>query len=112
LDLELSTEARGGWMVVRAQGEIDIYTGPKLWEAILSLVDQGHHEIAIDLEGVEFMDSTGLGVLITALTRLREHAGKLVLVAPRVQIRTVLSITGMEKVLTIHDALEELDPPG
>lgn len=98
--------------MIRATGEVDVYTAGRLREEIAGLVENGRHQLAIDLEGVEFMDSTGLGVLITGLKRIKEREGTLVLVAPGDQIRRLLTITGLEKVLEVHESVDKATERG
>ena len=69
-------------------------------------VDQGQRSILVDLEGVEFLDSTGLGVLVGGLKRVRSHDGDLALVCTQRRILKVLEITGLTKVFTIHDSVD------
>ncbi len=106
-NLLLETTDSGSWTVVEVKGEVDLYTAPRLKERIADLTTQGRSQLAVDLEGVEFMDSTGLGVLIGGLKRCREAGGTLALLRPREPVRKVLSITGLDKVFPIHDSLEQ-----
>ena len=76
MDLTLNERPVGeGRTVVEVSGEIDVYTAPKLRESLLNLVDSGNYQLIIDMEGVEFLDSTGLGVLVGGLKRVRAHDG-------------------------------------
>ncbi len=108
-DTNLIVEVRpaGDWSVVQVRGEVDLYTAPKLKEHIVGLVDRGTSRIAVDLDGVEFLDSTGLGVLIGGLKRCREQQGDLAIVAPRDPVRKVLGITGLDRVFTIRETVEQ-----
>jgi anti-sigma B factor antagonist len=105
-NLILETDERGDLTVIAVKGEVDLYTAPSLKERIADLVSGGKSKLAVDLAGVEFMDSTGLGVLIGALKRCKEAGGSLSLVAPREPVIKVLSITGLDKVFSIHDDVE------
>lgn len=105
-NLILETDQRGDLTVIAVKGEVDLYTAPSLKERIADLVSGGKTKLAVELAGVEFMDSTGLGVLIGALKRCREAGGSLSLVAPREPVIKVLSITGLDKVFPIHDDVE------
>jgi anti-sigma B factor antagonist len=87
---------------------VDIYTAGKLRDAVNEAVENGHYRLAVDLADMEFMDSSGLGVLIAALKRLKEHEGELVLVSPRDQMRRILKLTGLDKILTIAERLDEV----
>ena len=106
-NLILETHQRGDLTVIAVKGEVDLYTAPSLKERIADLVSSGKASLAVDLAGVEFMDSTGLGVLIGGLKRSKEAGGSLSLIAPREPVVKVLSITGLDKVFSIHDDVEQ-----
>lgn len=106
-NLLLDVEERGAWTVVGVRGEVDLYTAPRLKERLADLSAHGKSQVAVDLQGVEFMDSTGLGVLIGALKRSREAGGTLSLIAPREPVVKVLAITGLDKVFPIHASVED-----
>ncbi len=101
--LLLETHESGDWTVVEVKGEVDLYTAPRLKTLLTELTDRGRHRIAVDFRGVEFMDSTGLGVLISGLKRCREAGGALALVSPTEPVRKVLGITGLDQVFSIHE---------
>lgn len=106
MDLGLDVKERNGWAVLSVQGEVDVYTAPQFREQLIQLVDQGQRSILVDLEGVEFLDSTGLGVLVGGLKRVRSHDGDLALVCTQRRILKVLEITGLTKVFTIYDTVD------
>lgn len=106
-NLVLETSDRGDVTVVSVKGEVDLYTASSLKERVADLVSSGRHRLAVDLGGVEFMDSTGLGVLIGGLKRCKEAGGFLALVAPREPVIKVLAITGLDKVFPIHETLDQ-----
>ncbi|HEV3475391.1 MAG TPA: STAS domain-containing protein [Actinomycetota bacterium] len=105
--LFVEPKERGSWTVVDVKGEIDLDTAPQLKAVLGDAIKGGAINIAVNLEGVEFLDSSGLGVLIGSLKRCKEAGGMLALVSPRRPIRKVLSITGLDKVIPIHDTVEE-----
>lgn len=88
--------------VVEVQGEIDVYTSPRVKEMINELIEQGKFHLIIDLEGVRYIDSTGLGVLIGALKRVREHEGRILLICTNPQIKKIFNITGLVKIFEIY----------
>lgn len=102
MDLSLTTRTEGERTVVEVGGEIDVYTAPKLRETLISLVDAGHYHLVLDLERVDFLDSTGLGVLVGGLKRVRTHDGSLTLVCTRERLLKIFRITGLTKVFDIH----------
>jgi anti-sigma B factor antagonist len=106
MDLGLEVTERDGWAVLSVQGEVDVYTAPRFRERLIELVSQGKHKIVVDLEGVDFLDSTGLGVLVGGLKRVRSPDGELVLVCTKSRILKVFEITGLPKVFSIHDSVD------
>jgi anti-sigma B factor antagonist len=105
VDLSLASRTEGDKTVVSVGGEIDVYTAPKLREQIVQLVEDGHYHLVIDMEQVEFLDSTGLGVLVGGLKRVRAHDGSLSLVCTQERILKIFRITGLTKVFPIHDSV-------
>ena len=106
MDLGLDVAERNGYAVLNVRGEVDVYTAPKFRERLIELVGEGKHRIVVDLEGVDFLDSTGLGVLVGGLKRLRIHNGDLLLICTQSRILKVFEITGLTKVFSIHDSVE------
>ena len=109
MDLSLSTRTEGDRTVVVVGGEIDVYTAPKLREQLIDLVNKGKFHLLVDMEKVEFLDSTGLGVLVGGLKRVRAHDGSLELVCTQERILKIFRITGLTKVFGIHDSIAEAE---
>ncbi|HYN75778.1 MAG TPA: anti-sigma factor antagonist [Candidatus Limnocylindria bacterium] len=107
MDLTLVTRTEGDRTVVEVGGEIDVYTAPQLRERVVELVDAGQVDLVLDLTGVDFLDSTGLGVLVGALNRVRAQDGSLALVLTQERILKIFEITGLRKVFPIHATVEE-----
>ena len=112
IELEIESRQDDGWTVLAVSGELDLYTAPRLREDVLATLEGGADRIAIDLNGVGFIDSTGLGILVACLKRVRERDGRMVLIAPETSpLRRLLSLTGLEQVLPTHAALgDAVDP--
>ena len=106
MDLSLSTRTVGDRTVVEVGGEIDVYTAPKLREQLVELVNDGSFHLVVDMEGVDFLDSTGLGVLVGGLKRVRAHDGSLDLVCTQERILKIFRITGLTKVFGIHETVD------
>ena len=107
MDLSLASRTEGDKTVVSVGGEIDVYTAPKLREQIVQLVEDGQYHLVVDMEEVEFLDSTGLGVLVGGLKRVRAHDGSLRLVCTQERILKIFRITGLTKVFPIHSTVAE-----
>jgi len=105
VDLSLTTRTEGDRTIVEVGGEIDVYTAPKLREQLVDLVNSGQYHLIVDMERVEFLDSTGLGVLVGGLKRVRAHDGSLRLVCTQERILKIFRITGLTKVFPIHDSV-------
>jgi anti-sigma B factor antagonist len=96
-----------GWTVVNVEGEIDVYTAPRLRELLIELVNRHHYHIIVNMEKVEFLDSTGLSVLMGGLKRVRAHNGSLSLVCTQERILKIFRITGQNKVYPIFATVDE-----
>jgi anti-sigma B factor antagonist len=107
VDLSLSTRSEGDRTVVEVGGEIDVYTAPRLREQLVDLVADGKYHLIVDMERVDFLDSTGLGVLVGGLKRVRAHDGSLRLVCTQERILKIFRITGLTKVFPIHSSVDE-----
>ena len=103
MDLTLATNEVDGATIIAVGGEIDVYTAPKLRDKITELVGEGHHDLVIDMEGVDFLDSTGLGVLVGGLKKVRAHDGSMELICSQDRLLKIFRITGLAKVFTIND---------
>jgi anti-sigma B factor antagonist len=107
VDLNLKHHNQDGIEIVEVEGEIDVYTAPRLRELLIELVNEGHHQLIVNMEKVEFLDSTGLGVLVGGLKRVRAHDGSLDLVCNQERILKIFRITGLTKVFGIHGTVDD-----
>ncbi len=105
LNLELIQRSAAG-AVLAVRGEVDVYTAPSLRETLVDLVSEGANRIVVDLEGVDFLDSTGIGVLVGGLKRVRTHGGELALVCTQQRILKVFDITGLSTIFAIYDSVD------
>jgi anti-sigma B factor antagonist len=103
---------REGVAIIALSGEVDVYTSPRVKQEIVDLLNGGTTKLIVDLSGVEYLDSTGLGVLIGGLKRARERDGDLKLLCDNPRILRIFEITGLTKIFDIHrteaEALEKL----
>lgn len=109
VELNVSTASQGGHAVVTATGELDLYTAPRLQAALAGLLRDHVDRITVDLSGVEFCDSTGMNVLLSAMKRLKEQGGSLELAAPRPAVKRILQVTGLDTVFTVTEAAPAMD---
>ncbi len=104
VDLSLDTRHENGHTIIEVGGEIDVYTAPKLRDQISELVADGNYSIVIDLEKVDFLDSTGLGVLVGGLKKLRAHDGSMQLICTQERLLKIFRITQLAKVFSIYES--------
>lgn len=102
MDLTLESRDVDGRTVIEVGGEIDVYTAPKLRDTITNVVGGGVYDLIIDLSDVEFLDSTGLGVLVGGLKKVRANDGSLSLICAQDRLLKIFRITGLAKVFEIH----------
>ena len=107
MDLKLGHYSKDGIEVVTVEGEIDIYTAPRLRELLIDLAGKGNCQLIVNLDKVGFLDSTGLGVLVGALKRVRPHDGWLDLVCTQERIVNIFKITGLTKVFGIYQSVDQ-----
>jgi anti-sigma B factor antagonist len=107
VDLKLGHYRKDGTEVVDVEGEIDIYTAPRLRELLIDLVGKGNYQLIVNLDKVGFLDSTALGVLVGGLKRVRPHDGFLDLVCTQERILNIFRITGLTKVFGIYQTVDQ-----
>lgn len=83
-------------------GEIDIYTSPDLREILNNILDEKEENIRIDCKNLDYIDSTGLGVLIGALKKLKKNEKNIIIANPKENISKLLKITGLDKIFVIE----------
>jgi anti-sigma B factor antagonist len=107
VDLKLGHYAKDGIEVIDVQGEIDMYTAPRLRELLIDLVSKGDYQLVVNLDKVGFLDSTGLGVLVGGLRRVRAHDGSLDLACTQQRILKIFRITGLTEVFGIYETVDQ-----
>jgi len=97
-------EERDGAIVLRLAGELDLYNADEIRDALNDAIGSGAGRIVVDMAEVEFVDSTALGVLIEARSKLGSNG--LVLAAPGVETRRTLEVSGLDRHLPVHDSVD------
>ncbi len=98
---------RDGRSVVTAAGELDVHSAPVLQAELDPLAQRPEGSVVVDLSAVAFIDSTGLGVLVTALKHVREVGGTLDVVVTAPRVLKVFALTGLDVVIPLHGSLDE-----
>ncbi len=97
-------EQHEGAVVLRLGGELDLYNADDVRTALAVVIDEGTARIVVDMSGVEFVDSTALGVLVEARSKLGEHG--LLIAAPQLETRRTLEVSGLDRHLRVHDSVD------
>src|SRR3954468_16302939 len=111
MELSLATRTVDEHTVLEVGGEGDVYTAPRLRERLVELVDAGARNVVVDLGRVDFLDSTGLGVLVGALKRLRAASGTFALVCAKEPLLKIFRITALDQVFPISPSVEAATSP-
>ena len=101
LDFSVSVTRQHDAVTVHVTGDLDCYTAPRLRTTLLGLVDEGARHVTLDVGATQFVDSTGLSVLVGGLKRLRDHGGTMVLKSPNDMTRRLFQVTGLNTVFEI-----------
>ena len=101
-----AVENVNGAFVIRLAGELDLYNAAPVREALFEACSNGPNRIVVDLSEVSFIDSTALGVLIEARTKLTNRKAFL-LAAPGLETKRALQISGLDRHFAVHDTVED-----
>ena len=108
VDFRIDEERAGeGAVVLTLHGDADLHAAPLLGNRLDAAIDNGAPGIVIDLSDVPFFDSTALGVLVSGMKRLRATRRQLRLVAPRAEVRRLLELTLLDRVLAVDASRDE-----
>jgi anti-sigma B factor antagonist len=107
LNIQTRFDEKENKWVFLPEGEIDIYTSPRFKEEVLKSFDSKQTDILIDGENLSYVDSTGLGALISILKKLKDDDYKIYLSNLKPNIRKIFSITELDKLFIIRGELNE-----
>src|SRR4051794_8664852 len=110
IPFEVSTgESDNGVRVVKVRGELDMHTAPELESQLRVATSSRRETVLINLKDCEFIDSTGMALIVQAWQRLdqTDGEGRLVLCCATDQVKRLLDITGVESSIAVHDTMDE-----
>ncbi len=107
LNIEVKFDEKENKWVFFPEGEIDIYTSPKFKEEILKYFNSKETDILINGENLNYVDSTGLGALISILKKLKDNEHKIYLSNIKSNIRKIFDITELDKLFIIRGEKDE-----
>jgi anti-sigma B factor antagonist len=100
---EVEITERDGWTVVAPVGDLDLSSAPDLRRHLITAGGATGGRVVVDLVGVHFVDSQGLGTLVGGLKRARSHGGDLRLARPGPDVAALLALTGLDRAITVAD---------
>jgi anti-sigma B factor antagonist len=107
MGLDIVVETRGGSAVIRPHGELDIATVPSLRAAVIDAIAEGRVDLVVDLAGVTFIDSSGLGALVGALKRAVRAGGRLVVTgADSRGVASAFRASGLSRLVAVEPAAD------
>ena len=111
MELEIASGRLGSACLVTLTGEVDVYTAPELRKRLIEAVDTGSGSLVVDMSAVDFIDSSGLGVLVSILKRVSEQGQTMTIVSDREIVLKVFNITCLDRVFPIVATLAEATGP-
>jgi anti-sigma B factor antagonist len=106
-DIGLDVERHPSHTVIRVTGYIDISTSPRLRDRILEVAADQPAIVLVDLGAIEFLDSSGLGVILNGWKRLHAQGGTLAVISPQSRITKIFEITALNLSIDLYPTVEE-----
>jgi len=107
MNLSMTASCTGGRTVLAVQGEVDLHSADRLADRLTAILDSGERSVVVDLSPLSFLDSTGLGALVTARNRAQQTGAALRLVCTSDRLLKLFRITGLDAVFEIHPTLAQ-----
>lgn len=111
VDLTFNDTVGDDRTILAVRGDVDIATAPAMRTRLLEAINSGVPQVVVDLSDVDFMDSTGLGVLVGALKRMRQREGSLAVVLPDGPVHKIFEVTGLLDVFGVVPSVDDVSDP-
>jgi len=105
--VDIQIEDAEGYRILKPAGDLDVYTVGSLRDVLGKMIEEESPHVVVDLDGVPFMDSSGLGALMGGVRRMREAGGDLAVSCTKEQHLKLFSITGFGEGVSIAPTVEE-----
>ena len=106
--VQVQVERRGSMVLARLEGEMDLESSPLLRQRLDDEIAAGGQHMILDMAGVTFLDSSGLGVILGRYRRIKEVGGDLAIAQPPPPIRRVLEVSGILSIVPVRGSGEAL----
>lgn len=105
--MEIVKREKNGVSILDINGEIDLYNAPEIKEVINGLISDQKTNVIINLEKVSYIDSSGIGALISSLSNLKKYQGGLKIINVYASVRKVFELTKLTSFFEIYDSEDE-----
>lgn len=102
--MDITTRTKGEIVILDITGEIDLYNAPEIKDIISQLIEEQKYNVIINLEKVSYIDSSGIGALISSLSNLKKYQGGLKIINVYASVRKVFELTKLTSFFEIHDS--------
>ncbi|MBT2759611.1 anti-sigma factor antagonist [Mesobacillus foraminis] len=106
MNISIDVKEKDTAIELTVSGEIDAYTAPKLRETLFPLSEENGVNMVVDLSGVSYMDSTGLGVFVGVFKNVRANDGQFKIVGLSERLQRLFEITGLADIININSQIE------
>ena len=104
IGFSVEVEEKENYPIVHIKGEVDVYTCPALKEKLKEVVDRGQLQLVLDLEDLQYIDSTGLGTIAHTAQNIQDQNGQVHVICNKPQIKKIFEFSGLEeKNITLYD---------
>ena len=107
MEISIRETDNGNFVIFDINGEIDLYNAPEIKDQIKAMMDKGKVNIIINLDKVSYIDSSGIGVLISSLSNLKKAGGCLKIINVYASVRKVFELTKLTSFFDIYDSEQE-----
>jgi anti-sigma B factor antagonist len=105
--MDIDVTQSGAVTVVVPRGDLDMAAADQMKRTLTELVDKGQSKLLMDLGGVSYIDSSGMGALVAAMKHTRSRGGDLRLCALQDDVRAIFELTRLIKAMTVHETRQE-----
>ncbi|MBW7997256.1 MAG: STAS domain-containing protein [Candidatus Glassbacteria bacterium] len=105
--MQLNTKSKGKEVVISVSGDVDLYTSPDLRKAIAKLAKKKADPLVIDLDGVDYMDSSGVATLVEGLQLTARYDGSFRIASLKEGVREVFELARLDKVFDVYENTEK-----
>jgi len=105
--MDISSRAKGEVVILDISGEIDLYNAPEIKDIVNKLIEQKKYSVVINLKEVTYIDSSGIGALISSLSNLKKYQGGLKIINVFASVKKVFELTKLTSFFEIYDSEEE-----